>query len=232
MLDGDWSSDVCSSDLFERQVSREPEKFGTGHWPGLAASETAINASTGGAMIPLLTLGIPGSGATAVMMGAFLLHGIQPGPLLFNKSPEAVYTIFVGMLACNLIMIVAGLVCAKFFSELMRVPENILGAFIIVFSLVGAYALRNDMADVWYMALFGVLGYFMRRYSLPVPPLVLGIILGPLAERYFLTAMIGSGNDVTIFFTRPISAAIIGISLLFLIWPLVKGLLKRTKAAA
>ena len=153
-------SPPLSATAWKNRFPRHPEKFGTGVWEGLAASETSINASTGGAMIPLLTLGIPGSGATAVMMGAFLLHGIQPGPLLFSKSPEAVYTIFVGMLVCNLIMILAGLITAKFFSELMRVPENILSAFIISFCLLGAFALRNDMADVWFMAIFGIVGIF------------------------------------------------------------------------
>jgi putative tricarboxylic transport membrane protein len=215
----------------EKQVSKNPEKFGTGVWEGLVASETSINASTGGAMIPLLTLGIPGSGATAVMMGAFLLHGIQPGPLLFSKSPEAVYTIFVGMLVCNLIMILAGLVTAKFFSELMRVPENILCAFIITFCLLGAFALRNDMADVWFMAIFGIVGYFMRRYDLPIPPMILGIILGPLAERYFLTTMIGAGNDFTIFFTRPVSGCLMVISVGLLLLPFLRGLGKKGKKA-
>lgn len=213
----------------EKQVSKEPEKFGTGVWEGLGASETAINASTGGAMIPLLTLGIPGSGATAVMMGAFLLHGIQPGPLLFTKSPESVYTIFAGMLICNLIMILAGLVTAKFFSELMRVPENILAAFIITFCLIGAFALRNDMSDVWFMALFGIAGYYMRRYALPIPPMILGIILGPLAETYFLTSLIGAGNDVTIFFRRPVSACLIIISIGLLLMPFLRNLGKKGK---
>lgn len=178
-------------------------------------------------MIPLLTLGIPGSGATAVMMGAFLLHGIQPGPLLFSKAPEAVYTIFVGMLVCNLIMILAGLITAKFFSELMRVPENILSAFIISFCLLGAFALRNDMTDVWFMTLFGIVGYLMRRYDLPSPPMILGLILGPLAERYFLTTMIGCGNDWTIFFRRPVSGAVMVISIGLLLMPFLRGLLKR-----
>jgi len=204
----------------EKQFCKEPEKFGKGSWEGLSSTSAAINASTGGAMIPLLTLGIPGSGATAVMMGAFLLHGIQPGPLLFTKTPESVYTIFVGMIACNLLMIAAGLICAKFFAELMRVPETIMGAFIIAFSFVGAYALRNDMADVMYMAAFGIAGFFMRRYDLPIPPLVLGVILGPLAERYFLTSMIGSGNDWTIFFQRPITLALLIVSLAILVLPL------------
>jgi putative tricarboxylic transport membrane protein len=215
----------------EKQVSKKPEKFGTGCWEGLAASETAINGSTGGAMIPLLTLGIPGSGATAVMMGAFLLHGIQPGPLLFTKTPESVYTIFVGMLFCNLVMILTGLFTARFFSELMRIRENILGAFIITFCLIGAFALRNDMADVWFMALFGILGFFMRRYGLPIPPLILGVILGPLAESYFLTSMIGEGNDPTVFFRRPVSACLMITAVGLLLMPFLRGLGKKGKKA-
>ena len=218
----------------EKQVSKHPEKFGTGVWEGLVASETSINGSTGGAMIPLLTLGIPGSGATAVMMGAFLLHGIQPGPLLFTKTPEAVYTIFVGMMICNLIMIITGLFTARFFSELMRVPENILGAFIITFCLIGAFALRNDMADVWFMALFGILGYLMRRYGLPIPPLILGVILGPLAESYFLTTMIAEANNYWVFFTRPLSGCLMVFSIGLLIMPFIRTLINkgRKKRAA
>lgn len=211
----------------EKQFSKHPEKFGTGIWEGLVASETAINGSTGGAMIPLLTLGIPGSGATAVMMGAFLLHGVQPGPLLFTKTPESVYTIFVGMLICNLIMILTGLFTARFFSELMRVPEIILGGFIITFCLIGAFALRNDIADVWFMALFGILGFFMRRYALPIPPLILGVILGPLAESYFITTLIGEANDWTIFFRRPVSGILLGASILLLFMPLIRKILKK-----
>lgn len=215
----------------EKQVSKTPEKFGTGCWEGLAASETAINGSTGGAMIPLLTLGIPGSGATAVMMGAFLLHGIQPGPLLFTKTPESVYTIFMGMLFCNLVMILTGLFTARFFSELMRIRENILGAFIITFCLIGAFALRNDMADVWFMALFGILGFFMRRYALPIPPLILGVILGPLAESYFLTSMIGEGNDPTVFLRRPVSACLLIIAVGLLFMPALRRVWRKGKAA-
>jgi putative tricarboxylic transport membrane protein len=216
----------------EKQVSKTPEKFGTGVWEGLASSGTAINASTGGAMIPLLTLGIPGSGATAVMMGAFLLHGVQPGPLLFSRTPESVYTIFAGMLVCNLIMILTGLITARFFSELMRVPENILGAFIISFCLVGAFALRNDMSDVWFMALFGILGYFMRRHELPIPPLILGVILGPLAESYFLTTLIGEANDFSVFFKRPVSACLLTIAIGLLVMPLIRKFWKKEGGVA
>lgn len=214
----------------EKQVSKHPERFGTGVLEGLTASETSVNASTGGAMIPLLTLGIPGSGATAVMMGAFLLHGVQPGPLLFSKSPHEVYTIFVGMLLANLIMIVMGLIAARCFAQLMKVPEPILAAFIIAFCFLGAYALRNDMSDVWMTMLFGVLGFFMRRYNLPIPPLILGIILGPLAEQYFLTSMVSHGNDVTVFFTRPVSAGLILTTVALLVWPALRWRFGRGRA--
>ncbi len=214
----------------EKQVSKHPERFGTGVIEGLAASETSVNASTGGAMIPLLTLGIPGSGATAVMMGAFLLHGVQPGPLLFSKNTREVYTIFVGMLLANLIMIAMGLLAARCFAQLMKVPEPILAAFIVAFCFLGAYALHNDMADVWLTMLFGVLGFFMRRYNLPIPPLILGIILGPLAEQYFLTSMVSHGNDVTVFLTRPISGALIVTSVALLVWPALRWRLGRRRA--
>jgi len=214
----------------EKQVSKEPERFGTGVLEGLTASETSVNASTGGAMIPLLTLGIPGSGATAVMMGAFLLHGVQPGPLLFAQSPHEVYTIFVGMLLANLIMIAMGLLAARSFAQLMKVPEPILAAFIITFCFLGAYALRNDMSDVWVTMLFGVLGFFMRRYNLPIPPLILGVILGPLAEQYFLTSMVSHGNDVTVFFTRPVSAAVLLTSAGLLLWPALRWRFGRRRA--
>jgi putative tricarboxylic transport membrane protein len=133
------------------------------------------------------------------------------------------------MLVCNLIMILAGLITAKFFSELMRVPENILSAFIISFCLLGAFALRNDMTDVWFMAIFGIVGYFMRRYDLPSPPMILGLILGPLAEKYFLTSMIGAENDFSIFFRRPVSGSIMVISIALLIIPFLRGLGKKGK---
>src|SRR5207249_2636694 len=233
----------------EKQISRTPELFGTGHAGGLVASESSVNGSTGGAMIHLLALGIPGGGATAVMMGAFLLHGIQPGPLLFTRATREayttfavvvlanihllalgipgsaatavmmgafllhgiqpgpllftrqtseVYTIFAGMILANILMIALGFVAALSFALLMKVPAPILNTFIVVFCFLGAFALRNDLADVWLTMLFGVLGFFMRRYDLPIPPLVMGIILGPMAEQYFLTSMVAHANDVSV----------------------------------
>lgn len=207
----------------EKQVSKEPELFGTGHAGGLVASEASVNGSTGGAMIHLLTLGIPGSAATAVMMGAFLIHGIQPGPLLFTRQTAEVYTIIAGMLLANIVMIGLGFLAALSFATLMKVPAPILNTFIVVFCFLGAYALRNDMADVWLTMLFGILGFFMRRWDLPIPPLVMGVILGPMAEQYFLTSMVSNANDVTVFVTRPVSAVILGLSALMVLWPIWKA---------
>jgi putative tricarboxylic transport membrane protein len=214
----------------EKQISKEPELFGTGHAGGLVASESSVNGSTGGAMIHLLTLGIPGSAATAVMMGAFLIHGIQPGPLLFSKQPEQVYTIFAGMILVNILMIALGFLAALCFATLMQVPAPILNTFIVVFCFLGAFALRNDMADVWLTMLFGVAGFFMRRWDLPIPPMVMGIILGPLAEGYFLTSMVANQNDLTVFVTRPVSAVVLAMSAGLVVWAAVKSAHRRARS--
>lgn len=214
----------------EKQLSREPERFGTGHAGGLVAAESANNGSTGGAMIHLLTLGIPGSAATAVMMGVFLLHGLQPGPLLFTRQAAEVYTIIAGMILANVVMIAVGFVAAVSFAALMKVPAPVLHTFIVVFCFLGAFALRNDPADVWLAMLFGVVGFLMRRWDLPVPPLVMGVILGPMAEQYFLTSMVAHGNDLTVFVTRPVSAVVLALAALVIAWTAVQRVRRARRA--
>ncbi|TFL17854.1 hypothetical protein DR046_13155 [Jannaschia formosa] len=213
----------------EKQVSRRRDEFGTGVPEGLAAPEAAKNATTGAAMVPLLTLGIPGSAATAIMLAAMMLHGVTPGPLLFIMDPSMVYTIFAAMIIANVLMIVCGIGVAQAFSTLMRTPPAVLGAFIIVLSVVGAYGVRNNIFDVYVCLAFGVVGWAMKRIGFPTAPLVLGVILGPLAERYFLTSLANSRQDWTVFFTRPISATILGLAALFILWslwPNISGLLR------
>jgi putative tricarboxylic transport membrane protein len=183
-------------------------------------------------MIHLLTLGIPGSAATAVMMGAFLIHGLQPGPLLFTRQPLEVYTIIAGMILVNILMIALGFLAAMSFALLMKVPLPLLNAFIVVFCFLGAFALRNDVADVWLTMLFGILGFVMRRYDLPIAPMVMGIILGPMAEQYFLTSMVSHGNDLVVFVRRPVSAVVLGLSALILVWAVVKNVRRAPVAAA
>lgn len=205
----------------EKQVSPRGADFGKGVEAGLVAPEAAKNATTGAAMIPLLTLGIPGSAATAIMLAALVLHGVTPGPLLFATQTDLVYTIFASLLLANLCMIGAGALVARGFASLMKVPPTVLGAFIVVLSVVGAFGVRNNIVDVYICLSFGVIGYLMKRYEFPSAPLVLGVILGPLAERYFMTSLANYDNELTIFFKRPISATILGFASLFVIWALV-----------
>lgn len=204
----------------EKQVSKRGDQFGTGIEEGLAAPEAAKNATTGAAMIPLLTLGIPGSAATAIMLAAMMLHGVNPGPLLFIMDPTMVYTIFAAMIIANVLMIFAGIGVAQMFSTLMRTPPAILAAFIIVLSLIGAYGVRNNIFDVYVCIVFGIIGWGMKRVGFPPAPLILGVILGPLAERYFLTSLANFGQDYTIFVTRPISGTIIALTVVFMVWSL------------
>jgi len=214
----------------EKQISPNGDSFGTGVEAGLVAPEAANSATTGAAMIPLLTLGIPGSAATAIMLAALVLHGVTPGPMLFATQSELVYTVFASMILANLFMVLAGVMVARGFATLMRVPPTVLGAFIVVLSVVGAYGVRNNIADVYICLAFGVLGYLMKHFSFPSAPLVLGVILGPLAERYFMTSMANYDNDPTIFLTRPISGGIMAFAALFILWALMPGVVKRLKS--
>ena len=211
----------------EKQVSRRGHEFGSGVEEGLAAPETAKNATTGTATIPLLTLGIPGSAATAIMLAALMLHGINPGPMLFITGVDLVYTVFAAYLVANLLMIAVGMLVARAFALLMKIPPVLLFGFIVVLCLVGAFGVRNNMADVYICIGFGILGYGLRRFHVPSAPLILGVILGPLAERYFLTSMISYDNQISIFFTRPLSGSIMALAFAFLIWSLWPGIRQR-----
>ena len=208
----------------EKQYTSKGKEMGKGAPEGVAAPNCAANAATGGAMIPLLTLGIPGSGAAAVMMGAFLLHGIQPGPQIFSNNAEMVYTIFAAQYVGNLLMLFLGLLSIRIFVKVLQLPEAIIASFIIVFCFIGAYALRSNISDVWIMAGAGIVGYFMRKYDYPIAPLVLGLILGPLAERNFMTTMISYQNDLTVFFTHPVSGIMMVFSFAALLLPMWKSI--------
>ena len=216
----------------EKQVSKDGASFGTGVPDGLAAPEAASNATTGAAMIPLLTLGIPGSAATAIMLAALVLHGVNPGPMLFATQTDMVYAIFASLLLANLLMIGAGVLVARGFSAILKVPPTILGGIIIVMSVVGAYGVRSNIFDVYVCLFFGLVGYIMKRTDFPSAPLVLGVILGPLAERYFVTSLANYDNDLSIFVTRPISASILVFSVLFVLWTLVPEVIKKLKRTA
>jgi putative tricarboxylic transport membrane protein len=210
--------------------SKHPEKFGTGIPEGVAAPEAANNSACGGAMVPLLTLGIPGSAGTAIMLGAFLIHGLKPGPLLFMQQPVLVYSIFVGMLLANLSIIILAKLFIRYFSKVIELPYNILGPGIIIFCVVGSFAIRNNFGDIWIMILFAIIGFFMERYGYPLAPIILGIVLGPIAEENLRQAMIISGNDPMVLISSPLSAILIILSAVSLFSPQLRKLWAKRKA--
>ncbi|MFA6504917.1 MAG: tripartite tricarboxylate transporter permease [Treponemataceae bacterium] len=197
--------------------SKNGDKFGTGMIEGVAAPESANNATTGGALIPMLTLGVPGDVVTSVMLGALILIGVKPGPLLFVEHANVVYAIFSGMLVIQFLMLGFGLLCAKFSPQILRIPNKILMPVIMVLCVIGAYSLGNQLYDVLVALIFGVIGFFMKKYGYPGAPLVLGVILGPMAEDNLNRALLVSRNDWSVLLTRPISASFMVLSVLSII---------------
>ncbi|PYZ95946.1 C4-dicarboxylate ABC transporter permease [Alteribacter lacisalsi] len=209
--------------------SKNPEQFGTGVPEGIAAPESGNNAAAMGAMVPLLSLGIPGSATTAVILGAFIMHGLQPGPMLMTNEPSLVYTIFIALLLVNVLIIVFAKPFISLFSKIMKVPYTALGPFIIIFCIIGTYAVRNSVFDIWIMLLFGIIGYYFDKLKFPLAAIILGVVLGPIAEVEFRRALLMSNGDITIFLTRPISATLIGLAVLALLVPLISALMKKKK---
>ncbi|GGX95568.1 C4-dicarboxylate ABC transporter permease [Litchfieldella qijiaojingensis] len=188
-----------------RRHSSTPERFGKGELEGVAASESANNAVTGGTLIPTLTLGIPGNAVTAVFVGGLTIHGMIPGPSLFTQHAETTYTLIFSLLLANVLFAVLGLWLCRYLVVVTKVPGAVLGPMILVFSVIGTYALRNEIFDVWLTVAFGVVGFFMERWRYPAAPLVIALILGPILEVNFRRSMQISHWDLTTFFTRPLS---------------------------
>ena len=207
----------------EAQYGRRRKEMGTGVAEGIVAPQAAATASVGGAMIPLLTMGIPGSGATAIMLAAFMLHGVQPGAQVFVSQPALIYAIFAAVFASLIGMVLIGYFAIKALVKVLELKEAPVSAFVVMFCFIGALAQRNNVGDLWTIVAFGALGYAFDKFGFPIAPMVLGAILGPLAESYFLTSMISAGNDWTIFFTRPVSLALMLLSAATVAFPLYRG---------
>lgn len=205
-----------------KRTSKHPEKFGTGVIEGIAAAEASNNACTGGAMIPLLSLGVPGDAVTAVLLGAFIMQGLKPGPLLYRDHMDVVYGVFSAMMVANVAMFMVGTLGVKFFSKVITINRNILIPVIFVLSLVGAYSMRNSAFDLWVAIVFGVIGYFLQRYNFPVSPILLALILGPMAESNLRRALLISEGSWSIFVTRPICVVLIVLAILSIVSALLK----------
>jgi putative tricarboxylic transport membrane protein len=207
----------------ERKYSKHPEEFGHGAIEGVAGPESANNAASAGAMVPLLTLGIPGSGTTAIMLGGLMMWGLQPGPLLFEKNPAFVWGLIASMYIGNVMLVILNVAFIPVFVRALRIPYGILMALIIVFCITGAYAANNRVWDVGVMLAFGVVGYLMRKLDYSAAAMTLALVLGPLAERALRQSLIISDAGVLIFFQRPIAAVLTGLAILAVLVPTARG---------
>jgi putative tricarboxylic transport membrane protein len=214
---------------FEKRFNKHPERLGTGIPEGIVAPETSNNACVGGAMIPTLSLGIPGSSAAAVLMGALILHGLSPGPLLFRDNPGITSAILLLTFLANISFAFFGLACARGFAKLLYVPAQYLYAIISFFCIVGSYCLRNNLFDVGVMLAFGIIGYFLRKLKIPTSPLILGLILGKMVESNLQRTLVVSRGNLLTIFTRPLSATFLSVTFLLMVLPLIMNFLKRRR---
>lgn len=195
----------------ERRFAKNPEEFGKGAIEGLAGPEAANNAAAGASMVPLLALGIPGSATTAIMLVAFQLYGLQPGPTLLENNKELVWGLIASLYVANVLLVVLNLPLVGLWVQLLRIPKGLLTAIILVFSTVGAYSLQGSLGDVVIVWLLGVAAFLLRRYGFPIAPVLLGLVLGPLIEQDLRRSLAMSSGDFSIFLTRPVAGGILAV---------------------
>ena len=214
---------------FAKRFSKHPERFGKGEIEGVVAPETAAHAAGGASLLPMITLGIPGSPTAAVMLGGLIIWGLQPGPMLFKEKPEFVWGLIASMYTGNVIGVVMVLAFVPFFAAILRIPFAILTPLIVAICAVGAYSVHGSMIDVWYMLVFGVIGYVFKKLDYPLAPLVLALVLGDLAENALRQSLIMSQGSLAIFFTRPISGVISAVALFFFALPVITPYWRRLR---
>ena len=216
----------------EKRVSRRPEMFGTGIIEGVAAPESANNAASTGALVPLMALGIPGSGTTAVMLGALTMYGMQPGPLMLSTHPEVFWGLVASMYIGNVMLLILNLPLAPLFASVLRVPYSILIPIITGIALFGVYSVENSLFNVGVAIVFGGVGFAMRLYGYPPAPLVLALVLGPMLEKALRQSLQMSLGSPEIFVTRPMSALILVFAVLAVVYPLISGMRSRRRSRA
>jgi putative tricarboxylic transport membrane protein len=214
-----------------KQMSKDGDKFGTGQIEGVIAPETAAHAAGTSALLPMLALGIPGSPTAAVLLGGLLIWGLQPGPLLFVEQKDFVWGLIASMYLGNLAGLIVVLTCVPLFAAILRIPFSIIAPVIIVICAIGAYTVHNAMLDIWFMLLFGVIGYVFKKLDYPLAPLVLALVLGDRAEDSFRQSMLISQGEMSVFFSNWLVGSITALSLVMLFWPLLSKLLARLRAA-
>jgi putative tricarboxylic transport membrane protein len=213
-----------------KKFSKEPEKFGTGHVEGIVESGSANNSALAGAWIPALVFGIPGDSITAIVIGVLYMKNMNPGPSLFTTNPQNIYAVFLIFILANIIMIPLGILCIKAARRILKVPRNILMPIILVFCIVGTFAINNTLFDVGVMLVAGLVAYLLEENKFPIAPAILGVVLGGMLEENFITSMIKSDGNLLAFFSRPIAATLAVLTILVWITPPLLALLKKSRA--
>jgi putative tricarboxylic transport membrane protein len=204
----------------EKKLSKYPEKFGTGMIEGVAGPESANNAASTGCLVPTLSLGIPTGAATALLLGALMIHGIRPGPLLIKESPEVFWGLVASLYVGNVMLLVLNLPLIGLWVKILKIPYHFLFTLILLLCIIGSYTTSNNPYDVIIMVIFGLIGYLMKKLNYEAAPLVLALVLGPMIEKAFRRSLMLSDGGFDIFFTRPISASFLMMALLILLSPL------------
>ena len=216
---------------FEKQISKHPEKFGKGAIEGVAAVEASNNANNGANLVPLMTLGIPGNASTALLLGAFLMYGLKPGPLLMETNPEFFWAVLASLYIGNIMLLILNLPLVNLFAKLLDVPEALLNGFVIALCALGVFTRKASLTELYLMIIFGVFGYFTQKHKYPAAPLLLGLVLGDMLEQGFRRSMSISNGDPTIFFTRPISLVIMIAAIISLVYSFMKFYRRRPENA-
>jgi putative tricarboxylic transport membrane protein len=204
-----------------RRFSKDGREFGTGKIEGVVAPETAAHAAGTSALLPMITLGVPGSPTAAVLLGGLLIWGLQPGPLLFVEQPDFVWGLIASMYLGNIAGLIVVLTCVPLFAAILRIPFSIIAPVIMVICAIGAFTVHNSMFDVYLMVVFGVIGYLFKKLNYPLAPLVLALVLGDRAEENFRNAIKGSGGEMSVFFSNGLVGGLTGLALTLLFWPLI-----------
>ncbi len=214
-----------------KRFSKEPEKFGTGHVEGIVESGAANNSALGGAWIPALVFGIPGDSITAIAIGVLYLKGMNPGPTLFINNPQNIYAVFIVFILAQLLMLPLGWAAIRAARQILRIPASVLMPLILLFCIVGSFAINNSLFGVIVMLVAGVMGFYMERWGFPVAPTILGVVLGTMLEEHFFSSLVKADGNFLVFFERPIAGALGGVTLLIWLWPVLRGQLGRLRSA-
>ena len=227
-----FTTPVVSNEALEKKLAKDPSRFGKGAIEGVAGPETANNSYCGGALIPLFTLGIPSSPTVAILLGAFIMHGLQPGPQLFQKNPEFVWGVIASMFIGNAILLFMNLPMAGLWAKMTQVPPKLLFPIILAIATLGAYSIKNSVFDIGVMLGFGLLGYLLRKLDIPLAPVVLTFILGGLMESSLSQALVMYQGNFFRFFTNPLTAVLLGLAILILVISIVAGIMKKKSMLA